>query len=194
MAVDVHPGGRALLLFFFAGPGAGKPRWLLKNGQDDSGRRVLARIGGETYAARETAGIKATLATEEIARVRFADLLEPKLIRILLIGCALAVLQQWSGINVLFNYAENIFKQAGFGVSTILMFIVITGVVNTAFTFIALATVDRWGRRSLMLAGCAGIGASHLLIGLAYCSSLKDWPCCSFPSPPSAATACPWPR
>jgi sugar porter (SP) family MFS transporter len=149
------------------------PRWLVKNGQDDSGRRVLARIGGETYAALETAGIKATLAAEEIARVRFADLLEPRMIRILAIGCGLAVLQQWSGINVLFNYAENIFKQAGFGVSTILLFIVITGLVNTAFTFLALATVDRWGRRSLMLAGCAGIAASHLLIGLAYLLQLK---------------------
>ena len=157
------------------------PRWLVKNGQDESGRRVLARIGGEAYAALETAGIKATLATEEIARVRFANLLEPRVLRVLVIGCALAVLQQWSGINVLFNYAENIFKQAGFGVSTILLFIVITGLVNTAFTFIALATVDRWGRRSLMLAGCAGIAASHLLIGFAYLFKLRGWPCSSFP-------------
>jgi MFS family permease len=83
------------------------------------------------------------------------------------------VLQQWSGINVLFNYAENIFKSAGFGVNTILLFIVITGVVNMAFTFVALATVDRWGRRSLMLFGCAGIAISHLLIGLAYMLQLK---------------------
>jgi MFS family permease len=90
-----------------------------------------------------------------------------------LMGCALAVLQQWSGINVLFNYAENIFKSAGFGVNTILLFIVITGVVNMVFTFVALATVDRWGRRSLMLFGCAGIAVSHLFIGLAYLLQLK---------------------
>jgi len=119
------------------------------------------------------AGIKNTIATEEVARVHFADLLAPRMLKILLIGCALAVLQQWSGINVLFNYAENIFKQAGLGVNTILLFIVITGVVNMAFTFIALGTVDRWGRRSLMLWGCAGIAVSHLLIGLAYLFKLK---------------------
>ena len=74
---------------------------------------------------------------------------------------------------MLFNYAENIFKSAGFGVNTILMFIAITGLVNMAFTFVALATVDRWGRRSLMLFGCAGIAISHLLIGLAYMLKLK---------------------
>ena len=149
------------------------PRWLVKNGQNALGRRVLARIGGEAYADRETAEIQATIAAEEVAHVRFADLLAPRMVKILLIGCALAVLQQWSGINVLFNYASNIFNDAGFGVNTVLWFIVITGVVNAAFTFVALATVDHWGRRSLMLFGCAGIALSHLLIGLAYLLKLK---------------------
>lgn len=149
------------------------PRWLVKNGQDELARRVLERIGGDAYAGREVNDIKRTIASEEVARVRLRDLFEPRLSKILLIGCALAVLQQWSGINVLFNYAENIFKNAGFGVNTILMFIVTTGLVNLAFTFIALGTVDHWGRRSLMLFGCAGIAVSHLLIGLAYALKLK---------------------
>jgi sugar porter (SP) family MFS transporter len=163
----------SLLFFLSALLVPESPRWLVKNGQDDLARRVLGRIGGDAYAERETRNIRETLAAEEIARVRFRDLLEPRIIRILLIGCALAVLQQWSGINVLFNYAENIFKNAGFGVNTILLFIVITGVVNMTFTFVALASVDRWGRRSLMLFGCAGIAVSHLLIGLAYLLKLK---------------------
>lgn len=149
------------------------PRWLVKNGQNDLAHRVLTRIGGEAYADVETDHIRQTIAAEQVARVRVRDLLAPRLVKILLIGCALAVLQQWSGINVLFNYAENVFKNAGFGVSTILMFIVITGVVNMLFTFIALGTVDHWGRRSLMLFGCAGIAVSHLLIGLAYAMQLK---------------------
>jgi sugar porter (SP) family MFS transporter len=149
------------------------PRWLIKNGQEDAARRVLARIGTESYAAVQSRNIKATIVAEEVARVRLGDLFSPKLFRILLIGCALAVLQQWSGINVLFNYAENIFKGAGFGVNTILVFIAVTGVVNMAFTFVALATVDRWGRRSLMLFGCVGIAVSHLLIGAAYILKLK---------------------
>lgn len=144
------------------------PRWLVKNGREEPARCVLSRIGNATYAAGEVSNIKATLAAEKVARVRFGDLLSRQLLTILVMGCGLAVLQQWSGINVLFNYAENIFKGAGFGVNTILLFIVITGVVNMAFTFVALATVDRWGRRSLMLFGCAGVALSHVLIGLAY--------------------------
>lgn len=144
------------------------PRWLVKSGRTEQARRVLARIGGEAYSRQETEAISATIAAEEVARVRLGDLLEPRLFRVLLLGCALAVLQQWSGINVLFNYAENIFKQAGLAVNTILFFIVLTGLVNLVFTLLALGTVDRWGRRRLMLMGCAGIGVAHLLIGVAY--------------------------
>jgi sugar porter (SP) family MFS transporter len=165
--------GPSLLFFFSALFVPESPRWLVKNGQDDAARAVLAKVGGAGYAAEQVGHIRATIAAEEVAHVRFRDLLAPGMIQILFIGCALAVLQQWSGINVLFNYAENIFKQAGFGVDTILWFIVITGVVNMAFTFVALATVDRWGRRSLMLFGCVGIAVSHLLIGLAYLLKLK---------------------
>ncbi len=149
------------------------PRWLVKNGQPGRAQAILARIGGPRYAAAETDNIRQTIAAEEVAHVRFADLLAPRLRKILLIGCALAVLQQWSGINVLFNYADNIFRHAGFGVNTVLLFIVITGVVNLLFTFVALGTVDRWGRRSLMLFGCAGIAVAHLLTGLAYYLQLK---------------------
>jgi MFS transporter, SP family, xylose:H+ symportor len=163
----------SLLFFFSALFVPESPRWLVKSGRSDFAGNVLARIGGGVYAEDQVRKIQATIASEEVAKVRFADLVTPKMLKILAIGCGLAVLQQWSGINVLFNYAENIFKNAGFGVNTILMFIVITGVVNMAFTFVALATVDRWGRRSLMLGGCAGIAVSHLLIGLAYLLKLK---------------------
>jgi len=161
----------AFFLFAFFVPES--PRWLVKNGQDDLARHVLARIGGAAYAEAGTADIRKTITAEEVARVPLRVLLQPKMTRVLLIGCGLAVLQQWSGINVLFNYAQNIFQNAGFGVNTILLFIVITGLVNMVFTFIALGTVDRWGRRSLMLFGCAGIAASHVLIGLAYAMKLK---------------------
>jgi sugar porter (SP) family MFS transporter len=163
----------SLLFFLSAFFVPESPRWLVKNGQDELARRVLARIGGAVYAQAETTDIRRTIAAEQVARVRLRTLLEPKMTRVLLIGCALAVLQQWSGINVLFNYAQNIFQNAGFGVNTILLFIVITGLVNMLFTFIALGTVDRWGRRSLMLFGCAGIAVSHLLMGLAYAMGLK---------------------
>jgi sugar porter (SP) family MFS transporter len=144
------------------------PRWLVKYGDPKRARSILVRIGGDRYAGREVADIQQTIAAEEIRHVRFGDLLEPGIRRILVVGIVLAVLQQWSGINVIFNYAEEIFRGAGYGVSSILFNIVITGVVNLVFTLVAIQTVDRFGRRILMLAGCAGIGIFHGLIGLAY--------------------------
>ncbi len=144
------------------------PRWLVKNGRSGRAHQILARIGGTAHAEAQVRDIQQTLASEEIQHVRFQDLLERKMVKILLVGAALAVLQQWSGINVIFNYAEEIFRAAGYGISSILFNIVITGVVMLFFTFIAIRTVDRFGRRLLMLVGCAGIAVFHTLIGFAY--------------------------
>jgi MFS transporter, SP family, xylose:H+ symportor len=149
------------------------PRWLVKNGRPDQARRILAKVGGEAYGAAGVAEIQATLSTDEVQHVRFRDLLEPKLMKILGVGVALAVLQQWSGINSIFNYAEEIYRSAGYGIGDIMFNIVITGTINLAFTFLAIGLVDRFGRRGLMLMGCAGIGLSHVLIGLAYSMGLK---------------------
>jgi sugar porter (SP) family MFS transporter len=149
------------------------PRWLVKNGLPDKARRVLAKIGGADFADAEVADIQSTLSGREIRSVRWRDLLEPKMTKILLVGVTLAVLQQWSGINVIFNYAEEIFREAGYGVSSTMFNIVITGAVNLVFTLIAIQTVDRFGRRALMLIGCAGIAFFHTIIGLAYQLHLK---------------------
>jgi len=149
------------------------PRWLVKNGMAGPARRILAKIGGEAHADAAVRDIESTIAADEVQRVRFRDLLEPKLRKILLVGVALAVLQQWSGINSIFNYAEEIYRSAGYGISDILFNIVITGAINLVFTLIAIGTVDRFGRRILMLIGCAGIGVSHVLIGIAYALQLK---------------------
>jgi len=88
----------------------------------------------------------------------------------------LAVLQQWSGINILFNYAEEIYHSAGYGVSSILFNIVFTGTINLVFTLLALGLVDRFGRRALMLYGCAGIALSHAVLGLTYRAGIKGLP------------------
>ncbi len=149
------------------------PRWLIKNGMAEKARMILSRIGGDSYARHEIENAIGTLNAEEIRHVRVRDLLEPKLLKILLIGSTLAVLQQWSGINVIFNYAEDIFHAAGYGVSSILFNIVITGVVMLVFTLVAIKTVDRFGRRILMLTGCAGISVFHFLIGSAYSFHFK---------------------
>jgi SP family sugar porter-like MFS transporter len=70
---------------------------------------------------------------------------------VVLLGIALAVFQQWCGINVVFNYAEEVFSSAGYGITSMLFNIVITGIINLIFTFVAIRTVDSAGRKKLML-------------------------------------------
>ena len=149
------------------------PRWLVKSGKPEQARLILAKIGGQDYADVEINDIQNTLAKEDGQRVRFSDLMVPKMRKVLLVGIALAVLQQWSGINVLFNYAEEIYRSAGYAVNDILFNIVITGAINLVFTLLAIGLVDKAGRRILMLVGCAGIGFSHVLIGASYVLHLQ---------------------
>jgi sugar porter (SP) family MFS transporter len=151
------------------------PRWLAKNGRKEGARRVLARIGGPDYAAAELADIEATL-INETARVNFRALLDRRLRRVLILGVVLAVFQQWCGINVIFNYAEEIFRAAGYDISSVLGNIAWTGSINLIFTFVALGVVDRRGRRPLMLFGAAGLAVIYALMGVGYASGLKGLP------------------
>ncbi len=156
-------------LLFLAGTLAvpESPRWLAKSGRREKARGILARIGGRGYAAEAIADIDSTL-VDETEKGNFRELFEARLIPILFLGIGLAVFQQWCGINVIFNYAEEVFSAAGYKVSDILLNIVITGTVNLAFTFVAIGTVDRAGRRALMLIGASGLAVIYLLLGACY--------------------------
>ncbi len=143
------------------------PRWLIKQKRTDRARAVLRRIGGQTYAEQAAKEIESTL-VHAVAAVDMRSLAERRLRPVLVIGIVLAVFQQWCGINVIFNYAEEIFTSAGYGVSDTLFNIVITGVVNLLSTFVAMSTVDRWGRRGLMLIGSLGLALIYGLLGGSY--------------------------
>ncbi len=151
------------------------PRWLAKKGKPENAKAILKKIGGENYAVVAMKEITATL-VNEIEKVNFRELLEPRLLKVLVLGVGLAVFQQWCGINVIFNYAEEIFKAAGYDISSVLKNIAWTGSVNMAFTFVALGTVDRFGRRPLMLFGAAGLAVIYTVLALSYHSGVKGLP------------------
>lgn len=90
-----------------------------------------------------------------------------------MIGVVLAILQQWCGINVIFNYADEIFSQAGYGINDMLFNIVATGSVNLIFTFAGMAVIDRWGRRKLMLLGFGSLVIVFFFFGMFYKMELK---------------------
>jgi len=143
------------------------PRWLVNRDRRLDASIVLQRIGGKAYASSELTNIERLLNTQ-VKSSSWKELLHPGIRRILFVGIALAVLQQWTGINILFNYAAEIYRSAGYNSNSIFLNIVITGSINLIFTILAMFLVDSLGRRRLMLAGCIGIAISHLLCAWAY--------------------------
>lgn len=109
-----------------------------------------------------------TPSSQHNEQATLSELLQPKYSRVLLLGLVIAVFQQWCGTNVIFNYAQEIFVGAGFDVDGMFINIVITGIANVVFTFVALYTIEKWGRRTLMLIGAGGLGLIYLILGTCY--------------------------
>jgi len=152
-----------LLVFFIPE----SPRFLIKAGRSDKAVSILGRIGGAAYAAAEKEEIETTL-NDHVGKAGLRDLIDKRVLPVVLIGVVLAVFQQWCGINVVFNYAEEVFVAAGFTVSDMLFNIVITGTVNLVFTLVAMRVVDSLGRRKLMLFGSIGLACVYFLLGGSY--------------------------
>lgn len=93
--------------------------------------------------------------------------------KVLVLGLVIAVFQQWCGTNVIFNYAQEIFVGAGFDVDGMFINIVITGIANVIFTIVALYTIEKWGRRTLILIGAGGLGLIYLTLGTCYFFEVK---------------------
>ncbi len=100
-------------------------------------------------------------------------LFERRTLAILALGAFLAAFQQWCGINVVFNYAEEVFRAAGYDVSGVMFNQVITGVVNCVFTVVAMCLVDKWGRRPMMLLGAGGLALLYTMLGACYFFEVK---------------------
>lgn len=161
------------LLLMFLVPDS--PRWLAKAGKQDKAERMLRRIGSAEYARETMADIRETLGVNT-QKVAVSELLNPRVRPIIVIGIVLAVFQQWCGINVIFNYAQEIFASAGFDINSTLKSIVATGLINLIFTIIALPLVDKLGRRKLMLLGAAGLTIIYVLIAGAYALGIMGLP------------------
>ena len=158
------PSALFLVLAFFIPE---SPRWLALKGMDGEARATLTHIGGAGYAGSELAAVKQAnaAATEQGG---LGMLFGRPFRRVLLLGVVIAVFQQWCGTNVIFNYAQEIFQSAGYEIGDVLFNIVVTGVANVVFTVVAIFTVDRLGRRALMLLGAGGLCAIYLILGVCY--------------------------
>ena len=170
---ELIPAFLFFILMFFVPK---SPRFLAKQGKDQEVFRVLSKIGGAEYAHIELQNIKSTLQHSSSKNVNLRELSNPRISPIIILGIGLAIFQQWCGINVIFNYAQEVFEAAGYNVNDMFMNIVITGGVNLIFTFVAIYTVDRWGRRSLMLFGSGGLALIYIIMGSMYYFQFTGWP------------------
>jgi len=145
-------------------PAVESPRWLMKVGRRAQAIEVLTEINGPDAAARETAEIENSLATEEghISEL-FTTFRRP-----LLLGIMLAGLQQMSGITPIFSFLPQIFRAAGTANKDAFFQSVLVSLVNLLFTLFALWLVDRAGRKTLILAGTSLQFLSLLLAGWFY--------------------------
>lgn len=145
------------------------PRWLAAKQRMEQAQKVLTTIGGKEYAAAELESYRKSSSSEgHGGKGALSLLFSSKMRNVLIIGIVVAMFQQWSGTNVIFNYAQEIFQAAGYGISDVLMNIVVTGIANLVFTFVAIYTVDRLGRKTLMLIGSIGLAGIYTLLGLSY--------------------------
>ncbi len=151
------------------------PRWLARRHEHDKVNEILIKIGGEGYAAKAIVEIENSM-KNEAEEVNFSALFKPGVVGVVIIGVVLAAFQQWCGINVIFMYADEIFAAAGYNVSDMLFNVIIIGSVNLLFTLLAMFTVDKIGRKKLMLAGSAGLAVIYSILGTFYYLGFQGWP------------------
>jgi SP family arabinose:H+ symporter-like MFS transporter len=141
------------------------PRWLVPAGREAEARRILEKIGGPAHAETELAAVREVLREEE---GRFSELFHGPTRRPLVIAVLLMAFSQFTGINAIMYYSTNIFTSAGVGVANAFVASALIGLVNLLFTFVAIALVDRAGRRTLLLVGLAIQVASLVAVGVMF--------------------------
>ena len=152
------PAGIFIILLFFVPE---TPRFLVLNGEEDKALKVLKKIAGNDQAGIILEEIKGTLHEANAPWLSYGFL-------IIFVGIMLSVFQQFVGINVVLYYAGNIFRNMGASTDSSLLQTIIVGIVNLAFTIVAILTVDKFGRKPLMIIGSLGMAVSMLALGLTF--------------------------
>jgi SP family xylose:H+ symportor-like MFS transporter len=152
------PAALFLILLFFVPE---TPRYLVMKGKDDKALKVLNKISGTDIAPTILSEIKGSIHEKNVPWLSFGFF-------VIFIGILLSVFQQFVGINVVLYYAGNIFRNMGASTNSSLLQTIIVGIVNLTFTVVAIMTVDKFGRKPLMIIGALGMAVSMLALGLSF--------------------------
>ncbi|WP_422107659.1 sugar porter family MFS transporter [Winogradskyella sp.] len=159
---ELIPSCLFLILLFFVPK---SPRWLALKGKEEVALSVLSKVHGSEYAQKEIEEIKASL--EENENKVKVNYFSKAILVIIVIGTALSILQQFTGINAVLYYGADIFEKAlGFGKEDVLAQQILLAFVNLVFTFVAMFTVDKYGRKPLLYIGSVGMIIGFLLLGV----------------------------
>jgi sugar porter (SP) family MFS transporter len=146
------------------------PRWLVKAGRMSEAKEILSKIGGPQHTQSALAEIQQNLFLEDPNNSGIGVWLKAPILKVVAIGIFLSFLQQWSGVNVIIYYAADIFQAAGFNLKQMMLNIVVIGGVMVLSVFITIYTVDRFGRKVLLLIGTSSMAILYLLIGYSFFS------------------------
>lgn len=167
--VEIIPASVFLVCLFFIPE---SPRYLVASGRINEAKDVLNSVSGSIDTDAKIADIQSTL--EKDTKPKFSDIISKytgKIHPIVWVGFGLAVLQQFTGINVVFYYGATLWQAAGFTEENALLQNVISGSVNVLFTFVAIALVDKVGRKPLLMVGALGqavmLGILAIIFGTA---------------------------
>ncbi len=152
------PAGIFFILLFFVPE---TPRYLVMKGQDEKALKVLNKISGSSNASKILEEIKSTTHEKNVPWLSYGFF-------IIFVGIMLSVFQQFVGINVVLYYAGNIFRNMGSSTDSSLLQTIIVGIVNLLFTVLAIFTVDKFGRKPLMIIGSIGMAVSMMALGFAF--------------------------
>jgi SP family arabinose:H+ symporter-like MFS transporter len=150
------------------------PRWLLLKGEEQKAKDILIKIDGADAAKNEIEAFKAS--GDEDSQGSLKELFKPVYRKALLIGLLLPFMSQVCGINAVIYYGPKILEQAGFTLNNALGGQVTIGLVNVVFTFVAIFTIDKWGRRPLLFAGIGGAVIALLVIGALFALGITSGP------------------
>ncbi len=145
------------------------PRWLIMKSRWDEALEVMKKATGEANATEELKNIKATIEAESVKEAMpFKDLFKKSMTLVLTIGVVIGVIQQITGINSVFFYAPMIFEQSGIGTDASFSQAILVGLVNLVFTLLAIAFIDRLGRKPLLIVGLTGIAVSMFILSYSF--------------------------
>jgi sugar porter (SP) family MFS transporter len=148
------------------------PRWLAMRGRDDEAVDVMTRVGGREQAIEDLAAVRAAIEAEKkLGKASLGALFHPSMRLVLTIGITIGILQQITGINAVFFYAPMIFEQSGIGTNASFMQAVLVGLMNLAFTVVAILYIDKLGRRRLLGVGVTGIAVCMFLLAYGFGSA-----------------------